>query len=122
MTKHTHSLSSNVDELLGRGVAQIIVRESVAEKLSTGKKLRIKLGVDPTAPHLHLGHAVILRKMRAFQERGHKVIFLVGDFTARIGDPTDQQNARKQLTEQDVARNMASYVSEAGKILDIKKN
>ena len=113
--------TAQFDELLTRGVEQIIVRESVAKKLTSGKSLRIKLGIDPTASSLHLGHAVILRKMRQFQDLGHTIIFLVGDFTARIGDPSQKEKARVPLGDKEIAANMKSYRDQAGKILDLKK-
>ena len=112
---------SQIDDLLTRGVEQIIVRESVAKKLSAGKPLRIKLGIDPTAPKLHLGHAIILRKMRQLQDLGHQIIFLVGDFTARIGDPSEKEKARKPMTAQEIEANMHSYREQAGLILNLKK-
>ncbi|MEK7519124.1 MAG: tyrosine--tRNA ligase, partial [Patescibacteria group bacterium] len=83
-------LKNNPADLLTRGVADLIVRKDLEQLLKSGKKLRIKHGVDPTKPDLHLGHAVIYRKLRQFQDMGHTVIFLVGDFTARFGDPTDK--------------------------------
>lgn len=111
--------AENIQELLTRGVQDIIVKKSLTNKLRSGKKLRVKLGIDPTAPKLHIGHTVVLRKLRQFQELGHHIIFLVGDFTARIGDPTDKLSARKPLEEKDIKRNMKSYVSLASKVLDI---
>lgn len=113
--------SDILDDLVHRGVAQIIVRESLAEKLRSRKPLRIKLGIDPTAPFLHIGHAVILRAMRKLQDAGHTIIFLVGDFTARIGDPSGKEKARKPLTDKDITANMKSYRTQAGMILDLKK-
>lgn len=113
--------SDILDDLEHRGVAQIIVRESLAEKLRSRKPLRIKLGIDPTAPFLHIGHAVILRAMRKLQDAGHTIIFLVGDFTARIGDPSGKEKARKPLTDKDITANMKSYRAQAGMILDLKK-
>lgn len=110
-----------IKELITRGVEQIIVKESLAKKLASGKKLRVKLGVDPTSPKIHLGHSVILRKLRAFQELGHQAIFLVGDFTARIGDPSDKLSARKSLSKKDIQENMERYKEQVGKILDLSK-
>lgn len=112
---------NQMDDLLTRGVEQIVVRESVAEKLSRGKPLRIKLGIDPTASKLHLGHAIILRKMKKMQDLGHTIIFLVGDFTARIGDPSEKEKARKPMTSKEIQANMQSYREQAGLILDMKK-
>lgn len=108
-------------ELLQRGVEQVIVKSSLTKKLDGGRTLRVKLGIDPTSPLLHLGHTVVLRKLRQFQDLGHQAIFLVGDFTARIGDPTDKAAARKPLSHMDIQENMATYREQAGKILDLSK-
>ncbi len=113
--------TDKVTEVLTRGVQEIIVKRSLAQKLNAGKPLRVKLGIDPTAPKLHVGHTVVLRKLRQFQELGHQIIFLVGDFTARIGDPTDKLAARKPLTEKEIKQNMKSYASLAGRVLDMDK-
>jgi tyrosyl-tRNA synthetase len=110
-----------IDELLTREVAEVIIKEKLTEKMLSGKKLRIKLGIDPTGSVLHLGHAVVLRKLRQFQDLGHKVIFLIGDFTAKIGDPTGRSISRKPMTEEEIVNNMQDYVNQAGKILDINK-
>lgn len=103
------------------GTAQIIPEEELIKKLSSRKKLRVKLGLDPTAPDLHLGHAVVLNKLKDFQDLGHDIIFLVGDFTARIGDPTGRSKTRPPLAPEDIARNMQSYLAQVGKILDVSK-
>ncbi len=113
--------AEKVKEVLTRGVQDIIVKRSLTDKLASGKRLRVKLGIDPTAPKLHIGHTVVLRKLRQFQELGHQIIFLVGDFTARIGDPTDKLAARKPLEEADIKKNMKSYVTLASRVLDIDK-
>lgn len=110
-----------IEELLTRGTEQIIVNESLTKKVKSGKPLRIKLGVDPTAPRLHLGHTVVLRKLKQFQDLGHQVIFLVGDFTATIGDPTDKLSARKPLTRKEIEKNFGSYKKAVAKVLDIQK-
>lgn len=110
-----------IDELLTRGVAEVIEREHLKARLIKGEKLRIKFGIDPTAPTLHLGHSVPLRLLRRFQDLGHTVIFLVGDFTALIGDPTGRIESRPPLSETDVKKNMASYIKQAKMILDIKQ-
>jgi tyrosyl-tRNA synthetase len=110
-----------IDELLTHGVAEVIVKEELAEKMLSGKKLRIKLGIDPTGSVLHLGHAVVLQKLKQFQDLGHQVIFLIGDFTARIGDPTGRSASRKSMTEEEINNNMQDYVNQASKILDINK-
>lgn len=113
--------SDQKHEVLTRGVDQIIVKRSLAQKLDSGKRLCIKLGIDPTAPRLHLGHTVVLRKLRQFQELGHQIIFLVGDFTARIGDPTDKLSARQPLTVHQIQLNMKSYVRQIGQVLDMAR-
>jgi len=110
-----------IKEVLERGVEQVIVKDSLAKKLASGKRLRVKLGVDPTGREMHLGHTVVLRKLKQFQDLGHQVIFLVGDFTARIGDPSDRLSARKPLTPKDVKANMETYKKQVGKILDLSK-
>lgn len=103
------------------GTVQIIPEAELLKKLSSGKKLQIKLGMDPTAADLHLGHAVVLSKMRQFQDMGHNVIFLIGDFTARIGDPTGRQKIRPPLTEEQIVQNTKTYFEQVGRILDPKK-
>ncbi|MCC6441259.1 MAG: tyrosine--tRNA ligase, partial [Rhodanobacteraceae bacterium] len=89
-------------DLIGRGAEEIIKTEELQARLACGRPLRIKAGFDPTAPDLHLGHTVLLNKMRQFQELGHQVIFLIGDFTGMIGDPTGKNVTRKPLTPQDI--------------------
>ncbi|MGE0206329.1 MAG: tyrosine--tRNA ligase [Candidatus Babeliales bacterium] len=108
-------------QTLKAGTAQVVPETEFLKKLKKGKKLRIKLGMDPTAPDLHLGHAVVLSKMREFQDLGHEVIFLIGDFTARIGDPTGKSKTRPPLTEEEIARNTATYFEQVSRILDPKK-
>src|SRR3989338_917414 len=110
-----------IEELLTRGVEEVIVKESLEKKLLSGKKLRIKFGIDPSGSVLHLGHAVILRKLKEWQELGHQVIFLIGDFTARIGDPTGRTTARPMLSESEIKVNMKNYTKQASLILDLKK-
>ncbi|MFA6991715.1 MAG: tyrosine--tRNA ligase [Candidatus Gracilibacteria bacterium] len=112
---------SDVKNLLERGVVDVIVKEELEKKLKSGKKLRIKLGIDPTGSDLHIGHAVVLRKLKQFQDAGHTVILLIGDYTARIGDPTGKSEMRKMLTEKDIKENMKHYIDQAGKILNLKK-
>lgn len=109
-----------IERLLTRGIAEVIPFEQAEQRLRAGEKLRIYIGIDPTSRVIHLGHAVALRKLREFQRLGHKVIFLIGDFTGRIGDPTDRSAARVQLTKEQVAENAASYLEQAGKILDLE--
>jgi tyrosyl-tRNA synthetase len=108
-------------ELLDRGVSNVIVRDEVVQDLIDGKKLRIKHGVDPTTKDLHLGYAVIYEKLRQFQERGHKIVFLIGTFTARFGDPTDKGDTRAMKDKKDVVKMAKNYVKQLGRILDTKK-
>lgn len=103
------------------GTAQVLPKNGLEEKIESGRKLKIKLGMDPTAPDLHLGHAVVLSKLRQFQELGHKVIFLIGDFTARIGDPTGKSKTRPPLTEKEIKENTKTYFDQVSKILDPEK-
>ncbi len=110
-----------IKEILERGVEEVIEEESLRQKLQSGRKLRVKFGIDPTAPDLHLGHAVPLRKLRQFQDLGHKVILLIGDFTATIGDPSGKSSTRPILTEKEVKKNMKDYLKQADQILNIKK-
>jgi len=112
---------NKIEEILTRGVKEVLVKKSLEKRLLSGKKLRVKLGIDPTGSVLHLGHAVVLRKLREFQDLGHQVIFLIGDFTARIGDPTGRVSSRPPMSGREIKSNMKNYISQAGKILDIKK-
>jgi tyrosyl-tRNA synthetase len=111
--------------IIKRGTVEIIVEEDLQKKLEksvvNGKPLRVKAGFDPTAPDIHLGHTVLLNKMRQFQELGHEVIFLIGDFTGMIGDPTGKSETRKHLTKEEVAENAKTYQAQIYKILDPKK-
>ena len=104
-----------------RGAEEILVEEELLAKLKTGKRLKIKAGFDPTAPDLHLGHTVLINKLRTFQELGHEVIFLIGDFTGMIGDPTGKNVTRKPLTKEDVLANAETYKEQVFKILDPAK-
>lgn len=104
-----------------RGSEEILVEEELIDKLKTGKPLKIKAGFDPTAPDLHLGHTVLINKLRAFQQLGHEVIFLIGDFTGLIGDPTGKNATRKPLTKEDVLANAETYKEQVFKILDPEK-
>ncbi len=113
--------NDKIKELLSRRVADIVVREDLEKKLMSGKKLRVKLGVDVARPDMHLGHAVALWKLREFQDLGHTAIFLIGDATTRIGDPTGQDKTRPLLTEEQINKNAETYISQAAKILDIEK-
>lgn len=108
-------------ELLKRGVVEIYSEEDLLKKLAKGRPLRIKLGMDPTAPDLHFGHTVVLNKLRAFQELGHEVLFLIGDYTARIGDPSGKNATRPPLSEEQVKANAETYAKQVFKILDKDK-
>jgi len=112
-------------EIIKRGTAEIIPEEELIEKLKRSIKedrpLRVKLGLDPTAPDIHLGHTVVLHKMRQLQELGHDIILIMGDFTGRIGDPSGRSETRRQLTEEEIQRNVATYKDQVGKILDLNK-
>jgi len=105
-------------DLIGRGADEILKREELQARLALGRPLRIKAGFDPTAPDLHLGHTVLLNKMRQFQDLGHQVIFLIGDFTGMIGDPTGKNVTRKPLTREDVLANAETYAEQVFKVLD----
>lgn len=106
---------------LKRGAEEILVEDELLAKLKTGKPLKIKAGFDPTAPDLHLGHTVLINKLRQFQLQGHEVIFLIGDFTGMIGDPTGKNVTRKPLTKEDVLANAETYKEQVFKILDPAK-
>lgn len=106
-------------ELLTRGVEDVFVKESLEQKLRSGKQLRVKLGFDPTGAKIHIGRATVLRKLRAFQELGHRTIFVVGDFTARIGDPSDKLKKRPMLSEGQIKENLKDYQRQVGKIIDL---
>ncbi len=103
------------------GTVQVLPLQELKQKLQEKRPLRVKLGADPTAPDLHLGHAVVLGKLRALQDLGHDVIFLIGDYTAQIGDPSGRSKTRPALTEEQIKQNMHTYFEQVGKILDPKK-
>jgi len=103
--------------LIKRGSEELLVEEELVQKLKKGQPLRIKAGFDPTAPDLHLGHTVLLNKLRQFQELGHKVLFLIGDFTGMIGDPTGKSATRPPLTPDEVQQNAKTYTEQVFKIL-----
>jgi len=105
-------------ELIARGADEILKREDLAARLASGRPLRIKAGFDPTAPDLHLGHTVLLNKMRQFQDLGHQVVFLIGDFTGMIGDPSGKSATRKALSREDVLANAETYKAQVFKVLD----
>ncbi|KUJ95924.1 MAG: Tyrosine--tRNA ligase [Desulfonauticus sp. 38_4375] len=107
--------------LIKRGAVEVIEEKELVEKIKTRKVLRVKAGFDPTAPDLHLGHTVLIHKLRHFQELGHQVIFLIGDFTGMIGDPTGKSETRKKLTREEVLKNAETYKEQIFKILDPEK-
>ena len=111
----------NQIEIIKQGVDEIIGENELIEKLKQGKKLTVKVGFDPTAPDLHLGHTVILRKMRQFQDLGHKVIFLIGDFTGKIGDPSGKNKTRPPLTDKEIKENANTYAEQVFNVLDKDK-
>lgn len=114
----------NIDETLAflkRGTVEILLEDELKQKLATGKPLRIKLGLDPTAPDLHLGHTVVINKLRQFQDMGHEINFLIGDFTGMIGDPSGKSATRPPLTREEVLANAKTYERQVFKILDPKK-
>ena len=113
MPDHQHAL-----DLIARGSDEILKRDELAARLKEGRPLRVKAGFDPTAPDLHIGHTVLLNKMRQFQDLGHQVIFLIGDFTGMIGDPTGKNATRKPLTRDDVLANAQTYADQVFKVLD----
>ena len=117
-------MSNSVEQalaLIKRGAEEILLEEDLIEKLKEGRPLRIKAGFDPTAPDLHLGHTVLINKLRQFQDLGHHIMFLIGDFTGMIGDPTGKNQTRKPLTREDVLDNAKSYKEQVFKILDPEK-
>ena len=105
-------------ELISRGSEEIIGEKEFRKKLSEGKRLRVKFGADPTAPDLHLGHTVVMQKLRAFQDQGHKVIFIIGDFTAMIGDPSGRTSERPMLTKEEIEESVKGYKEQIFKVLD----
>ena len=113
MSQISHAL-----ELIGRGADEVIKPEDLEARLKLGRPLRVKAGFDPTAPDLHVGHTVLLNKMRQFQDLGHQVIFLIGDFTGMIGDPTGKNITRKPLTREQIEANARTYEAQVFKVLD----
>jgi tyrosyl-tRNA synthetase len=110
-----------IEEILTRGVEDVFVVESLKKRLLSGKQQRVKLGFDPTGSKIHIGRAVILRKLKAFQDLGHKVVFIVGDFTAEIGDPSDKLEKRPMLDKSKILENLKDYKNQVGKIIDVSK-
>ena len=114
------SEKTSIDELV-RGAEDVLLPEELQSRLARGKPLRVKAGFDPTAPDLHLGHTVLVNKLRQFQQAGHEIIFLIGDFTGMIGDPTGKSAMRKPLTREQVQQNAETYHEQIYKILDPDK-
>jgi tyrosyl-tRNA synthetase len=114
------SVASIVTEL-AQGTTAVIPRAELEQKLASGKRLKIKFGIDPTATELHIGHAVVFAKLRQFQELGHEIILLIGDFTAQIGDPTGRSKARPPLTEEEINKNFVTYLEQIKPIIDTSK-
>src|SRR5688572_15116593 len=108
-------------ETIKRGAVEVLPEEELMAKLKRGRPLRVKAGFDPTAPDLHLGHTVLIQKMKQFQQLGHEVIFLIGDFTGMIGDPSGKSETRRQLTRDEVLKNAETYKAQIFKILDSQK-
>src|SRR5690349_2563207 len=108
----------HIDELLTRGVAEVIVEAELRKRLESGRSLRLKQGFDPTKPQMHIGHAVGLRKLRKFQELGHKVVLIVGDWTAQIGDPSGRDETRQRLTAEVVQQNAKIFMDQFFRVVD----
>lgn len=113
--------AEKIEKLLTRNISEIIEKEHLEKSLKSGKKLRIKLGIDPTGPKIHLGRAIALWKLKEFQDLGHQIVLIIGDFTGMLGDPSDKASARPMLAKEQIKKNMADYPKQIGRILDIKK-
>lgn len=112
---------NRIHELLTRGVEEVFVKEHLEQALKSGKQLRIKFGIDPTGPKIHLGRAVVLRKLKAFQELGHQIVLIIGDVTATIGDASDKTEKRPMLSREQVKENFKEYAAQIGKVLDMSR-
>ncbi len=110
-----------INNILERGTEDIVGKEELRKKLEKGEKLRVKLGLDPTGKNFHLGHASMLWRLRFFQKLGHKVVFIIGDFTAKIGDASDKTEMRDRITDEDIKKNMEDYKDQLGRILDMNE-
>ncbi len=117
----TDTNPQKIENILTRGIEEIFEKESLLKKLQSGKQLRIKLGIDPTGPKIHIGRAFQFWKLRDFQDMGHKIVLIIGDFTAQIGDASDKQAMRQVLSEKEIKENLKDYLRQIGKILDMKK-
>ncbi len=118
MTKNTND---QFFEVLNRGIEEIIDKENLTQKLSSGQKLRIKLGIDPTSANLHLGRSIPLLKLKDFEKLGHQIVFIIGDFTGQIGDTSDKESERPMLSEVEIQKNLKTYIDQIAKIIDIEK-
>src|SRR5437867_6584887 len=125
---HVSATRPSIDAQMARirrGAAEIVVeaelRAKVERSVRTGRPLKVKLGLDPTAPDLHLGHTVVLQKLRDFQELGHQIVIIIGDFTGMIGDPTGRSETRKQLTREEIRVNAETYRAQLGRVLDMAR-
>src|SRR5207253_5792502 len=113
-------MGTDVDRLVA-GAAVVEPRDELDQKLALGRPLRVKLGIDPSRPDLHLGHAVVLRKLRQFQELGHVAVLIIGDFTGLVGDPSGQSETRPMLTPEEMESNAQTYLDQAGLVLDVER-
>lgn len=120
-TMETKESLEKIMEIIGMGTSEIIGEEEIREKIKSGKKLILKLGLDPTAPDIHLGHTVVLRKIRQFQDMGHSAVIIIGDFTAAVGDPSGKQKMRPMLDRETILENSATYLKQIFKVLDESK-
>ena len=121
MQNQEKKLEEKIDDLLNRGVRDAIVKEDLRKKLLSGKKLRIKYGIDPTGPKIHLGRASTMRKLAKFQELGHQIVLIIGDFTAQVGDASDKDSERPMLAKEKVEENMRDYLEQLSRIFDISQ-
>src|SRR5947207_8100958 len=107
--------------LIRRGVNEIVPEDELRKKLATGRPLRVKLGIDPTGFDVHLGHTVVLRKLRQFQDLGHQVVLIIGNATAAVGDPSGRDKSREALTPEQIERNAESYLTQIAKVIDVSR-
>ena len=114
-------MEEKIEEALSRGVEEIIGLQELSQKMKSGKELRVKLGIDPTSPNIHIGRSIPLLKLRDFQNLGHKIVFIIGDFTGVIGDTSDKDSERPMLSDEIIKENLTHYIEQAGKIIDISK-
>lgn len=121
LKKHVNTDEIKIEEILTRGVSEIVDREHLKKRLLSGKRLRIKLGIDPTSPNLHIGRAVSLLKLKDFQDLGHIIVLIIGDVTGVIGDTSDKESERPQLNKEELKENAKTYFKQAGRVLDMSK-